>query len=109
MRVQFLWWEGCPSHPEAWQRLHDVLAGLDVHAEVERIEIKTDDDAERWRFPGSPTILIDGQDIAPQAEPVYRLTCRLYFREDGRPSPLPSEATIRRAVQQALARCQDQV
>lgn len=101
MRIQFLWWEGCPSHPEAWQRLHSVLAELDIKTEIESIEIKTEADAERWRFPGSPTILVNGIDIDPQAQPAYRLTCRLYFREDGRPSPLPSAETIKRALLKA--------
>jgi hypothetical protein len=26
------------------------------------------------------------------------LTCRLYFKEDGRPSPVPSQAMIERAL-----------
>ncbi|MBN1201107.1 MAG: DUF2703 domain-containing protein [Anaerolineae bacterium] len=104
MHVQFLWWEECPSHPEAWQRLQRVLAELQIGAQVEQVQIRTEDEARRWRFPGSPTILIDGEDIDPQSEPSYRLTCRLYFREDGRPSPLPSEAMIRRAILKASRR-----
>jgi len=101
MQIQFLWWEGCPSHPEAWQRLQQTLDELQVTAQIELIEIKTDQDAEQWMFPGSPTILINGNDIDPSAPPAYRLTCRLYFRDDGRPSPLPSQAMIKRAILKA--------
>lgn len=98
MRIQFLFWEDCPSHPDAWRRLHDVLDELGIVAEVERIEITTEAEAQRRSFAGSPTILIDGRDIDPQPELPARLTCRLYFHEDGRPSPLPSHAMIARAV-----------
>jgi hypothetical protein len=102
MRIDFLYWADCPSHPEAWQRLLLALDALAIDAEVQRLEITTDEEAERWRFTGSPTILVDGRDIDPAAgrQPV-RLTCRLYYHEDGRPSPLPPENMIRRALQDA--------
>ena len=104
MQIQFLWWEDCPSHPEAWRRLQQVLAELAVTARVERVEIRTDAEAETWRFPGSPTILVDGRDIDPRAstQPA-RLTCRLYYTDEGRPSPLPPVTMIRRAVLTAQA------
>ena len=98
MQIQFLFWEDCPSHPDAWRRLHEVLDELGIVAEIERIEITTETEAQRWGFAGSPTILIDGQDIDPQPNLPSRLTCRLYFHEDGRPSPLPSHAMIARAI-----------
>ncbi|MBN1565274.1 MAG: DUF2703 domain-containing protein [Anaerolineae bacterium] len=102
IKIHFLWWEGCPSHPDAWARLHDVLAKLDVKAEIESIEVTTDEQAETWHFPGSPTIQVNGADIDPAAsDQSARLTCRLYFKEDGRPSPLPSAAMIKRAILQA--------
>lgn len=102
MDVHFLWWEDCPSHPEAWQRLQAALAEMHIDAQIERIEIRTDEDAERWRFPGSPTILVNGEDIDPRAAQMpSRLTCRLYFKEDGRPSPVPSIEMIKRALEKA--------
>jgi hypothetical protein len=101
--IHFLWWEGCPSHPKARQRLQEVLGELKLSVEPESVEIKTDEEAERWHFPGSPTILVNGRDIDPNASTQpSRLTCRLYFMEDGRPSPLPSKEMIRRAIEKAL-------
>ena len=102
IKVHFLWWEGCPSHPGAWQRLQDVLAEMQIEADVESVEVTTDEQAEEWHFPGSPTIQVNGEDIDPNAsDQPARLTCRLYFKEDGRPSPLPSEAMIKRAILKA--------
>lgn len=102
MHIQFLWWDGCPSHPEAWQRLQDVLAELQVDAHIERILVTSDEEAEKYGFPGSPTILVNGEDIDPNASRLpSRLACRLYFQETGRPSPLPSHEMIRRAILKA--------
>lgn len=99
MKIQFLWWEDCPSHPKAWKRLNQALAELDVEADIERIEVTSDEAAERWHFPGSPTILINGEDIDPNApELPARLTCRLYHTNEGRPSPLPSLSMLKRAI-----------
>ncbi len=105
MRIDFLYWAECPSHPEAWQRLLHALDALAIQAEVQRVEITTEEEAEHWSFPGSPTILVNGHDIDPAAGRLpARLTCRLYYRDDGRPSPLPPESMIRRALVVAQAR-----
>ncbi len=106
MRVELLWWEGCPSTEKALEDLREALAaeGLDPDA-IDVRAISSDEEAERERFPGSPTIRIDGRDVQPEvaAESPPALTCRLYFLEDGRPSPLPSREMIRRAVRAAAA------
>lgn len=98
--IEFLYWEDCPSHPEAWRRLQDVLdiAGIDVP--VERIEVETDEDAEALSFPGSPTIRVNGVDVdsAGASRTGSALTCRVYILDDGRYSPVPSEAMLRRAL-----------
>ena len=100
MNITFLYYEDCPSHDEALDRLRQVLAEEDVETEIEIIEVETEEQAQRLRFIGSPTIRIGGQDVdPPQAGAHYALTCRAYRLEDGRISPLPSLDLIRRAVQ----------
>src|SRR4051812_31900736 len=103
MRVELLWWEGCPSTPEAMQHLKQVLReeGLDPEA-VDLVEVESDEQAEQEHFPGSPTIRIDGEDAVPagDSDPVG-LTCRVYRLRDGRPSPTPDPADLRAAVRRA--------
>jgi hypothetical protein len=102
MRVSFLFYEDCPSHDLALERLREVLdeKGIDVSVEVVRVE--SEEQAQELRFVGSPTILLNGQDIAPPPpDSRYTLTCRAYHLEDGRISPLPSPDTIRRAIDAA--------
>ena len=106
MRVELLWWEGCPSYPQALDELKDVLRaeGLDPEG-VQMREVESDEQAERERFPGSPTIRVDGQDLLPHEDgsPVG-LTCRVYRLRDGRPSPTPDPADVRDALRRFRAR-----
>ena len=98
--IEFLFWEDCPSHPQAWRLLQEVLDEEGLEATVERIEVVTDEDAERWQFPGSPTLRVDGVDVDPAgaSQMGTALTCRVYVLEDGRFSPVPSREMIRRAL-----------
>ena len=100
VKIEFFFWEDCPSHPKAWDLLQEVLAEEGVQADVERIEVVTDEEAARWSFPGSPTIRVDGVDVdAMGADQMgTALTCRVYVLEDGRFSPVPSKEMIRRAL-----------
>jgi hypothetical protein len=67
MRVELFWWEGCPSTPEALDDLRRVLDEEGAEAEVQLIEVESDEQARAERFPGSPTIRIDGEDVLPPA------------------------------------------
>jgi hypothetical protein len=104
MRVEFFFWEECPSHPDELARLRAVLRDEGVDAPVEVVEVLTEDEAAAQAFPGSPTIRIDGTDIQPPGENPIGLSCRVYHADDGRVTPLPTEAMIRRAVRAARGR-----
>lgn len=99
MNVELLFWEGCPSYPEARALLEQALAARGVEAEIELRKVRTQEEAEALRFPGSPTIRIDGRDVDPAgagARPA--LTCRIYLLPDGRVSPVPSREQLEAAL-----------
>jgi hypothetical protein len=102
-RVELLFWEGCPSHPQALGELRAAMPalGLDPAAVVVR-EVDTDEAAERERFVGSPTIRIDGVDVQEPGDEPIGLTCRVYRLRDGRISPTPDPADLRDALQAAM-------
>jgi hypothetical protein len=102
VEIRFLYSEECPSHDEALERLRKILNEEGIQAEVEVLRVETFEDAKRLRYPGSPTILIDGRDIEPISNPEYAPSCRAYRLEDGRISPLPSVSMIRNAVRAAM-------
>jgi peroxiredoxin len=103
-RVELLWWEGCPSHEQAFELLNSTLAELhrgDVA--VVRREVITDEEAARLKFGGSPTFQVGRRDLFP-SDAAPALTCRIYRGPDGRISPLPDRAELATRLRQALAR-----
>lgn len=99
MTIELLYWEGCPSYPEAKSLLAEVLGRRGIEAEIGMREVRTQAEAEALAFPGSPTIRIDGRDVDPlgaQSRPA--LTCRIYHQGDGRVSPLPSRDLLEAAL-----------
>lgn len=98
MQVSFYFFEDCPSHERALERLRETMAEEGLPDAVEVVKVETEAEAERLRFVGSPTIRVDGEDIVPPEGSRYALACRAYRLEDGRVSPLPSKATIRAAL-----------
>jgi hypothetical protein len=99
VRIEFRYWEGCPSHPEARQLLEQVLEERGIDADLEVREVRTQQEAEELRFPGSPTILVDGRDVDPAgADARPALTCRTYHLPDGRVSPIPSRDQLEEAL-----------
>ncbi len=92
-----MFWDGCPSHPAA---LAELRAALGEGAEVVVREIVDEAQAVAERFPGSPTIRVNGADLFPSDEPPS-LTCRVYRLADGRFSPTPDPGALRAALDRA--------
>jgi hypothetical protein len=99
VRIEFLFWRGCPSHPEARELLREVLDARGLEAEVVEHEVTSQEEAERLSFPGSPTIRVDGRDVDPAgAEARPALNCRIYHLSDGRVSPVPTREQLEEAL-----------
>lgn len=83
--VELLWFSDCPNHATARQMLAEVIAELAPGTPVRDLDATDPLTAERVRFPGSPTIRIDGRDIDPSyVDPGdYTPRCRLYRTESG--------------------------
>jgi hypothetical protein len=102
MRIELLYFEGCPSVDLLRPRLERLLrdAGLSETIELRRVESL--DAAEAERFLGSPTLRVNGQDVEPRAAQRrdFGLKCRLY-RFDGGSGGLPPDEWIRTALERA--------
>ena len=101
--VELLWWQGCPSWEQALEILREEMSavGLDP-ASVEVREVRTDEEAGRQGFVGSPTIRVSGRDVQPPDGEPAGLTCRVYRLRDGRVSPLPDRAEVRETLANAI-------
>ena len=84
MKVGILYFDGCPTYGVAEKILKEVLVRKGIEAEVELVAVNSDEEAQRFRFPGSPTIRVDGRDVFPAGERTdWRLGCRVYATPEG--------------------------
>jgi hypothetical protein len=99
VRFELLYWEGCPSYPEAKELLEQVLDERGIDDPIEMREVVTHEDAVELAFPGSPTIRIDGRDVDPEgAQAPPSLSCRVYRLPGDRVSPVPSRQQLEEAT-----------
>lgn len=103
MKVEVLYFQDCPNHRPAIERLIDILREEGVSADVAELEVPDAAAAQALGFLGSPTIRINGVDIDPAARSAigFGLMCRTYT-EAGVRTGLPSRELIRRAVRESL-------
>ena len=109
MTIELLYWEGCPSHPEALAELREALADLGhPDAEIVLHEVETEAEAAELGFCGSPTIRVDGADPVPPppGEPTG-LTCRVDRLADGRYSPTPEAGLLRDGARRLIATAEE--
>ena len=84
MKIHLLHFEGCPNVDAARNALRQALAAEKVDVRIEEIDVEGED-APEWALGwGSPTILVDGQDVMGHARSSTSSCCRLYA--DGAPS-----------------------
>ena len=104
MRVQLLFFEGCPHVDPTRRVLRQALesAGLGEVA-VEQIDVDAASTPVDFRDWGSPTILIDGVDLAGERGPSGR-SCRLYGKAGQ--AGVPSKAIIEEQLRRAMGRTQ---
>jgi hypothetical protein len=98
MKVELLYFEGCPGYEKTVSILKKVLSEEGLEAEVETTRVETNDEAHRLKFPGSPTVRVDGRDLFEVKErEVCSLGCRLYATPEGLKDH-PAEEMLRAAI-----------
>ena len=104
MRIEFLWFDGCPTHETARTVLIETIEELAIDVTVEEIQVESDEAALTHRFQGSPSIRVNGEDVDPISveEMPYGMACRIYLTPDG-PKGSPAKESIRAALVAAQA------
>jgi hypothetical protein len=96
--VILLYEASCPSVNEARANLRRAFAVANLPAQWRELDVNAPDTPADWRTLGSPTILIDGEDVGGAAR-AAGATCRLY-EDEGRLVRAPS-------VERIVARLRD--
>jgi len=98
--IEVLYFDGCPSYEHAVALVRKPLAAERITAPIQLIRVDTDVDAQHYGFYGSPTIRVNGEDIAPlPAGATPHLACRVYRTPDGQLAPVPAYETLVAALQ----------
>jgi copper chaperone CopZ len=102
MRIEVLYFDGCPHHEPAVERVQEVLREEGIPAEISVVNVQDAPTAERVGFLGSPSIRMNGLDVEREARSAreYGMMCRTYV-VNGRREGLPSRETIRQAIREA--------
>lgn len=97
MKIELLYFGGCPNYRPALNQLRSVLQQEGFPAEVVEIEVKDEAAARALKFIGSPTIRVNGLDIEVDARTVQQpaFACRRYVGGS------PAEEMIRSALREA--------
>jgi len=105
MKIELIYFDGCPSYKTARKYLDEALKARGLKVPVEMVMITGEEDAVRQRFLGSPSVRIDGVDIEPGTEKLktFSLTCRLYL-EDDNVLEWPGRKLIRQAIENAVTK-----
>jgi hypothetical protein len=103
--IEVLYVQHCPHHPGTQALIERIRAELGLDAELRTTLIVDQAAAEQARFPGSPTVRVDGRDVEPGSEPAteYTVACRLY-RLEHRFAGQPEERWVREALLRAAGR-----
>ncbi|GJL53005.1 MAG: hypothetical protein NPIRA02_01370 [Nitrospirales bacterium] len=80
MKIEVLYFDGCPSFPKAIDQVKRVLNEEGVDVAIEAVAVETHDEAVTHQFLGSPSIRVNGRDVEVQSRgrEDFGLKCRLY-------------------------------
>ena len=101
MTIRLLSFPECPNAQPALQLVEEVVSTLGVRANIVGLHIGSAEEAETYRFLGSPTIQVDGTDIErSRRSDQTNFGCRIY-QIGGRQSGIPSRQVLLDAIQEA--------
>jgi len=93
IKIEIQYFNGCPNSAEMIYRVKEAIKGREEKIEYNEVLVESNELAEKLKFRGSPTVLINGEDIERREEPKSAsLNCKVY--ENG----LPEVEEIRKRI-----------
>ena len=96
MKIKLFHNVSCHAWQQAESELEKALKEAGIKADHQVIVVESQKQAEEYKFPGSPTIQIDGKDIDPAAAKITQFAvdaCRPYFWQ-GKAYDFPTKEMI---------------
>jgi hypothetical protein len=99
LRVELLYTLDCPHWEHVRADLHRVLSEGTIETPIQLVLVGGEDDAEFLDFVGSPSVRLNGVDVAPPPPGTRHNTgCRLYVQANGSLSGRIPESLLREAI-----------
>ena len=86
VKIDLLYFDGCPSYKTAWNDLLEVITEHGFNATVQPVQIDTLEKAEMLHFAGSPTVKVNGRDLEDYLR-MGVMACRRYEENGGKGWP----------------------
>jgi len=103
MKIELLYFSGCPTFKNAQDVLEETMSELGIDVRVEKIDVQSEQEAVERKFLGSPTIKVNGLDVDKRAREAtdYALKCRIYQTSEGLLG-WPNKEMVEEALREAM-------
>ena len=81
-RIELVYFDGCPNAPQARENIRAAVEASGKLLEWSEWDLAAESTPESFRRYGSPTVLIDGEDVSGEGAHTAAMACRA----DGAPS-----------------------
>ncbi len=103
MKIDLLYFDGCPSWQGALENLKAALTAEWLEADIQLVKLADDELAQRLKFLGSPSFQVNGLDLWPEERQRYTLCCRVYSTPHGMKGA-PTIEMLRKNIRPAPSR-----
>jgi hypothetical protein len=83
MKIDLLYFDGCPSWEDALENLKVALATEGLTTDIHLVKVDDNNEATRLKFLGSPSFQVNGVDLWREERKRYNLSCRVYLTPQG--------------------------
>ena len=83
MKIDLLYFDGCPSWQNGLDNLRIALNEEGLDTSINLVEVSADQQVSETSFLGSPSFQFNGLDFWPEERSAYALSCRVYKTAQG--------------------------
>jgi hypothetical protein len=83
MKIELLYFDGCPSWKPGLANLKSALELEGLEVPVDMVRVEDEAGATDLKFLGSPSFHVNGVEFWPEEREEYALNCRVYSTPEG--------------------------
>ncbi|MBI5875157.1 MAG: hypothetical protein HZB81_04825 [Deltaproteobacteria bacterium] len=108
MKVELLYFKGCPNISLARKNLNEAFGKIGIPAQWDEVDLNDPNTPKELKGYGSPTILVDGKDVTGIVAGRKSISCRTYYNAKGEISGAPDAEIIVKAILESVKKMQRQ-